>query len=91
MGGTQAELLDAAAQLVKPGGVLVYSTCSIEPDENEQQVSAFLQRWPQFLVQQPTHLAPTVLSSQSHLKMLPHVHGTDGAFGAVLRKHAATE
>lgn len=36
----QAELLDAAAALVRPGGVLVYSTCSIEPEENQQQVGA---------------------------------------------------
>ncbi|GFH13012.1 SAM_MT_RSMB_NOP domain-containing protein, partial [Haematococcus lacustris] len=43
-----AELLDAASALVRPGGVLVYSTCSIEDDENEQQSTSFLQRHPEF-------------------------------------------
>ena len=42
----QAELLDAAVAFVKPGGLLVYSTCSVEPEENEMQVEAFLERHP---------------------------------------------
>ncbi|CAK9145110.1 unnamed protein product [Ilex paraguariensis] len=42
----QDELLDAASMLVKPGGVLVYSTCSIDPEENEERVAAFLRRHP---------------------------------------------
>lgn len=42
----QAELLDAAVSFVKPGGLLVYSTCSVEPEENEMQVEAFLERHP---------------------------------------------
>ncbi|KAJ9509823.1 hypothetical protein QJQ45_011567 [Haematococcus lacustris] len=46
--GLQAELLDAASALVRPGGVLVYSTCSIEDEENEQQSTSFLQRHPEF-------------------------------------------
>ncbi|XP_058112538.1 uncharacterized protein LOC131255749 [Magnolia sinica] len=42
----QDELLDAASLLVKPGGTLVYSTCSIDPEENEERVSAFLLKHP---------------------------------------------
>ena len=44
----QAALLDRAAELLKDGGILVYATCSVEPEENEQQVTAFLARHPEF-------------------------------------------
>src|SRR5690606_19113565 len=44
----QRELLDSAAKLVRPGGILVYSTCSLEPEENEQQVERFLSTHPEF-------------------------------------------
>ena len=46
--GLQDELLDAAAPLVRPGGVLVYSTCSLEPEECSERVVAFLERHPEF-------------------------------------------
>jgi 16S rRNA C967 or C1407 C5-methylase (RsmB/RsmF family) len=82
----QAELLDAAAALVRPGGLLVYSTCSLEAEENEGQVAAFLARAPGFALQPapPGLLPPGVLTPQGCLAMLPHVHGTDGAFAARL-------
>jgi len=76
----QAELLDAAAALVRPGGLLVYSTCSLEAEENEGQVVAFLARAPGFALQP----APPGLLPQGCLATLPHVHGTDGAFAARL-------
>src|SRR5205085_1209484 len=44
----QRELLDAAAQTIKVGGVLLYSTCSLEPEENSEQAQAFAERWPNF-------------------------------------------
>ena len=46
----QAAILDAAARLVKPGGGLVYATCSVLPAENERQIEAFLERHPEFAV-----------------------------------------
>ena len=70
----QSELLDAAAQIVRAGGVLVYSTCSIEPEENELQIEKFLQRHPEFKMTTPP------------LVMLPHKHGFDGAFAARMQK-----
>ncbi|MFT8029331.1 16S rRNA (cytosine(967)-C(5))-methyltransferase, partial [Salmonella enterica subsp. enterica serovar Enteritidis] len=45
---TQSAILDPAAQLLKAGGRLVYSTCTIDPAENQQQIAAFLARHPEF-------------------------------------------
>ena len=85
MGGLQAELLDAAARLVRPGGVLVYSTCSLEPEENAQQVAAFLGRNQGFALENATALGLLpggVLTQQGFLETLPHRHSADGAFAA---------
>ena len=67
----QAEILDACAARVAPGGALVYSTCSNEPEENTGQVEAFAARHPEFTLGE---------SRES----VPHVSGTDGAFAARL-------
>jgi 16S rRNA (cytosine967-C5)-methyltransferase len=72
----QAEILDAAALRVAPGGRLVYSTCSNEPEENQRQVEAFLSRNPRF------ELVETRES-------LPHESGFDGAFAAALEMKGA--
>ena len=72
----QAEILDACAPCVAPGGLLVYSTCSNEPEENEAQVTAFLARHPDF-------------SLEESRESLPFESGTDGAFAARLRRNPA--
>ena len=84
----QANLLDAAATLVKPGGLLVYSTCSIESEENADQVTAFLSRHPDYTAEPcPAGLLPeSCIDANSFLQTLPHVHNMDGAFGARLRR-----
>lgn len=83
----QAELLDAASEVVRPGGVLVYATCSVEAEENEDIIHEFLQRHPEFTVEMPEECIPSeCLTSQGFLRMLPHVHHTDGAFAAKLRR-----
>ena len=69
----QAEILDKTAALVAPGGRLVYSTCSIEPEENDLQVAAFLERHPEF----------TLLARSEEL---PFNVDHDGAFAASLQK-----
>lgn len=89
LASTQRHLLDAAAAVVKPGGLLVYSTCSIEPEENDQPVDLFLSTHPQFAVEPPPagSVASAVLDN-GRLRVLPHVHGTDGAFAVRLRREA---
>lgn len=83
MSNVQEKLLDAAASLVKPGALLVYSTCSIEPEENEDQVAAFLGRHPDFHLEQPSN---AILTQGGFFRSLPHVHSMDGAFAARLRR-----
>lgn len=81
----QAQLLDAAAELVSPGGLLVYATCSLEPEENQAQVAAFLKRHGAFR-REPSDVPPTLLSPDGDLVLLPQRHGTDGGFAARLRR-----
>jgi 16S rRNA (cytosine967-C5)-methyltransferase len=84
----QARLLDAAAAQVREHGTLVYSTCTISPEENERQVAAFLARHPEFRPDPlPEALAPYAApSSEGLAQVLPHRHGTDGFFIARLAK-----
>jgi 16S rRNA (cytosine967-C5)-methyltransferase len=86
----QADLLDAAAAFVTPGGLLVYSTCSLEEEENSEAVAGFLSRLAgqDFQLEAvPTGLLPAECVGQDGcMRMLPHVHGTDGAFAARLRR-----
>jgi len=83
LGRLQRELLDAAAQLVRPGGVLLYSTCSLEPEENEAQVTWFLDRYPEYSPA-PTGAVPPDVRNGAWLSVLPQRHGCDGAFAARL-------
>ena len=87
----QRELLDAAAELVEPGGTLVYATCSLEPEENEGQVSDFLSRQADFSrCPAPRGLAlPTdVLGAEEELRVLPWRRETDGSYAVRLRRAA---
>lgn len=93
--GIQRKLLQAAADLVKPGGTLVYSTCTIESTENEDQIAAFLQEHPEFQldaewpeeVLQPLREKGIIDSSfKGQAQLLPHHFGSDGFFIARLRR-----
>jgi len=77
----QSEILDAAATMVRPGGRLVYATCSLEPEENEAVAQAFLAATPEFRPDAPGAF-PLPLGADGWLRCLPHRHGTDG-FSAV--------
>lgn len=87
--GEQLALLEKGAGMVKPGGVLVYSTCTIEPVENEEVVAAFCGRQPGFRPDGPggwpAELAG-VLDSKGRIATLPSTHGVDGSFAARLRR-----
>ncbi len=89
----QTTILEAAARLVKPGGRLVYATCSLLAEENQVVLARFLDGHAEFAVRD----ACEVLSGRGirlasaaapALELLPHVHGTDGFFAAVLERHS---
>jgi 16S rRNA (cytosine967-C5)-methyltransferase len=82
----QRRLLDGAAAAVRPGGWLVYATCSLEPEENSDQVDAFLARHPGFS-RDPGSMDLSYLTPAGDLEILPFRHGMDGAYAARLRRH----
>ncbi len=87
----QTKILEAAASLVKPGGRLVYATCSLLREENEGVVANFQQHHPDFTtvpvndVLARRHVALTM--ADDHLHLYPHRHGSDSFFAAVLERH----
>ena len=84
LAAAQAAMLDAAAARIAPGGVLCYATCSLEPEENEMQVNAFLQRHRDFERQPPATFPGELLTSNGDLLTLPQRDRIDGAFAARL-------
>jgi 16S rRNA (cytosine967-C5)-methyltransferase len=89
----QGRILRSASRLAKPGGLVIYATCSVLPDENEAQVEAFIEAsngtftlvpvpevWPQLI---PSIPCPV---SGPYLRLAPHTHQTDGFFAAILRR-----
>jgi 16S rRNA (cytosine967-C5)-methyltransferase len=87
MAAYQRDLLAAAIGIAKSGGVVVYSTCSIEPEENEDVVKAVLAKHGGADLEDISRLVPaSVVYRDGMMQTLPHVHGTDGIFAARLRK-----
>lgn len=85
----QARIFQAASALVKPGGRLVYATCSILPEENQDQVAAFLAANENFAPVRCEEIlvgAKIPLIADKYLHLLPHQHHTDGFFAAVLHR-----
>jgi 16S rRNA (cytosine967-C5)-methyltransferase len=81
----QRSVLTAAATLLKPGGRLVYATCSLEPEENDGVVSAFLAGHSEFAVDTPADF-PVAPDAGGFVRCLPHRHGTDGFTALRLRR-----
>lgn len=88
----QTNILARAAKLVKAGGRLVYATCSLLQDENEQIAEAFLKNNPEFSLVPANTIMEQLqikLDTGVYLKLLPHLHQTDGFFAAVFEKNTA--
>lgn len=84
----QYDLLRKGASLVKPGGLLVYSTCTIEPEENENLVKEFLSESPGFeLVKPSSAIAEELVSEEGFVQTYPHIHGIDGSFAVSLLRN----
>jgi 16S rRNA (cytosine967-C5)-methyltransferase len=91
-------ILASASRLLKPGGRLVYATCSLLPQENQQIAEDFLAKHPNFeVVPAAEVLKPLFPKDKIPLgctpdnpwwQLWPHIHGTDGFFGAVFQKKA---
>ena len=81
----QREILDSAARLVRPGGRLVYSTCTFAPEEDEETVAAFLESHPEF-TPEPVEAPWFVPGENASYRMWPHKLLGEGHFAAVLRK-----
>ena len=86
----QASILRAAARLLKPGGRLVYATCSLLPEENETIIEAFLAQNPGWVLLDAHDVLKTVGESIEapgpYLRLTPAHHNTDGFFAAVLAR-----
>jgi 16S rRNA (cytosine967-C5)-methyltransferase len=83
----QLELLQAGGRRARPGGVLVYSVCSFEPEETVVVVERFLRGNPQFILETAAGILPDgVVDEHGFMRVYPHSHGCDGAFAARFRK-----
>jgi 16S rRNA (cytosine967-C5)-methyltransferase len=85
----QARILEAAARLLKPGGRLVYATCSILPEENEAVADAFAATHADFKPLSCRELLAAQridLACAERLRLWPHVHACDGFFAAAFEK-----
>ena len=86
----QREIMGACSSLVKPGGILVYATCTLLREENEGVVGKFLTQQPAFVLIDPREYVGDrqieEVASGGYIRLLPHRHGTDGFFCAVLQR-----
>ena len=85
----QYQLLESAARMVKDGGVLVYSTCTTEPEENGLQIQSFLARHTEFVTEDASaYTNRSVVTNEGWVETFPHRHHIDGSFAVRLRKRS---
>lgn len=84
----QKAILDNACAYVKPGGVLLYSTCTLLERENEAVVRKFIEEHDQFVLEKLELPSPVGVAEEGYVTLWPHLHGTDGFFIAKLRRRA---
>ncbi len=83
----QKELLEQAARLVRPGGRIVYSTCSIDREENEGVIAEFLRRHGRYVLEPATgRIDPAFVTKEGFVRAFPHLHEVDGIFAARLKR-----
>ncbi len=80
--GLQRQILKAGGRLVPPGGILIYSTCSLEGEENQAQVEDFLTEHPEFSVVETGMVSDELVGPEGYLEVTPLQRGFDGAFAA---------
>ena len=86
---TQRAILETCACYVKKGGTLLYSTCTIDRAENEENIEWFLKEHPEFVMDESGKYLPEKLSKRLHggmLQLFPHIDGIDGFFIARLKR-----
>jgi 16S rRNA (cytosine967-C5)-methyltransferase len=86
----ERRMLEMAAAAVRPGGRLVYATCSSEPEENAGVVEAFLAADRSFSLTTPASVSPTLVDERGYFRTLPFQHDLDAFFGAVLARRPGT-
>ena len=86
----QIIFLDNLAHLVKPTGILVYAVCSLEPEENEEVVKGFLNKHPEFVIENNTKGLPfkahSLVNKIGHLRTFPHLNNMDGFFSVSFKR-----
>jgi 16S rRNA (cytosine967-C5)-methyltransferase len=92
LAATQRAILASASTLLKPGGRLVYATCSLLREENEDVVSGFLATHPDFAIVPAAEVLArrhvALLPDSEFLRLLPHRHGTDGFYAMAMERRS---
>jgi 16S rRNA (cytosine967-C5)-methyltransferase len=86
----QRQILARYAPCLRSGGLLVYATCSLFAAENDQVADSFAESHPEFVPEPIAGVPAVALDARGRLRLLPHVHGTDGFFAAAFRRSQAT-